>query len=64
MVFKGVHQVPELNQMPGVVVALSHNGWMNKKLTLSWLNHVWGQMNFEKQMLVWDAYKYNMVDSV
>ena len=35
VVFKGVRPIPELNQVPGVVVRLSRNGWMDEALTLN-----------------------------
>ena len=39
VVFKGKRQIPELQKVPGVVVALSSNGWMNEDLTKDWLGH-------------------------
>ena len=63
VVFKGVRVVAELNSVPGVVVALSRNGWMNEKLTIDWVK-VWGTLSFEKRLLVWDAYRCHMMDCV
>ena len=40
VVFKGVRLIAELNSMPGVVAALSKNGWMNEKLTIDWVKRV------------------------
>ena len=55
--------VAELNSVPGIVVALSRNGWKNEKLTIDWMK-VWGTLSFEKRLLVWDAYRCHMMDSV
>jgi len=33
VVFKGVHSIPELNQVQGVVVVMNRNGWMTEELT-------------------------------
>ena len=35
VVFKGKRQIRELQKVPGVVVVLSSNGWMNEDLTLT-----------------------------
>ena len=66
VVFKGVRPIPELNKVSGVVVALSNNGWMNKKLTKDWVLRCWGRLNFgrRRRLLVWDAYKCLIMDSV
>jgi transposase-like protein len=64
VIFKGVRAIPELNQIQGVVVALSRNGWMNEQLTKDWVNRVWGRLAFSRRLLVWDAYKCHMMDSV
>ena len=64
VVFKGVRIVAELNSVPGIVVALSSNGWMNEKLTIDWVKRVWGTLSFEKRLLIWDAYRCHMMDSV
>ena len=45
VVFKGKRQIPELQKVPGVVVALSSNGCMNEDLTKDWLR-CWGILNF------------------
>ena len=58
VVFKGIHPVPELARVPGVVVRLSRNGWMNEALTVEWLDAVWGRLSFRRRLLVWDAYRY------
>ena len=57
VVFKGVRPIPELNQVPGVVVRLSRNGWMDEALTLNWIDSVWGQLSFQRRLLVWDAFR-------
>ena len=64
VVFKGKRQIPELQKAPGVVVALSSIGWMNEDLTKDWLRQCWGTLNFGRQLLVWDAYKSHLTDSV
>ena len=38
IVFKGVHPIPELTKIPGDVVCLSRNGWMNEALTVQWVD--------------------------
>ena len=38
IVFKGVRPIPELTKIPGVVVCLSRNGWMNEGLTVQWVD--------------------------
>ena len=50
-VFKGVRIIPELNRVPGVVVALSQNGWMNEPLTVKWVDSVWGRLSFQRRLL-------------
>ena len=43
----------ELEQMNGVVIVASPNGWMNETLTLDWINRVWGNLVFgQKRFLV------------
>ena len=64
VVFKRVRQIPELNKVSGMIVALSRNGWMNENLTKDWVKHCWGTLNFGKRLLIWDAYKCHMTDSV
>ena len=64
VVLKGARVVAELNRVPGVVVALTRNGWMNEELTKDWVCWVWGQLNFQKRLLVWDAYKCHLMASV
>ena len=63
VLFKGVRSIAELDT-PGVVVALSKNGWMNEALTKDWINRVWGALNFGRRLLVWDAYKCHITASV
>ena len=64
IVFKGVRRDPQLLRFPGVVVEYSKNGWMNEKLTEIWVDKVWGTLSFHRRMLVWDAYKCHLTDSV
>ena len=42
--------------VPGVAVAFSRSGWMNEVLTKEWIDRVWGRLNFQRRLLVWDAY--------
>ena len=37
---------------------------MNEQLTKDWVMHVWGSFSFVKRILVWDAYKCHIVDSL
>ena len=64
VVFKGKRQIPKLQQVPGVVVALSNNGWMNEDLTKDWLRRCCGTLNFRRRLLVWNAYKCHLTDGV
>ena len=66
VVFKGKRQIPELQKVPGVVVALSlsSNGWINEDLTKDWLRGCWGTLNFGRRLLVWDAYKCHLADGI
>ena len=66
VVFKGVRPLPELIRIPGVVVSLSRNGWMNEALTKEWIDRVWvlKSHNSEPDLLVWDAYRCHMMDSI
>lgn len=46
-------------------MALSKNGWMNEGLTKDWcLKRCWGTLNFGRRLLIWDAYKCHIMDSV
>lgn len=58
IIFKGKRQIPELQKVPGVVVALSSNGWMNEDLTKDWLRRCWGTLNLG------DDYLFGMHTSV
>lgn len=57
VVFKGVCTIPELTRYPGIVVMMSRNGWMNEKLTVEYLDKVWGRLSFTRRLLIWDAYR-------
>ena len=52
----------ELASIPGIVVAATQNGWMNKNLTLNWVEKVWTNFSFAKGMLVWDSFKCHVSD--
>jgi len=64
VVFKGVRRDPQLVRFPRVIVEYSKNGWMNEKLTEIWVDKVWGTLQFHRKMLVWDAYKCDLTESV
>uniref|UniRef100_A0A1X7U1B0 DDE-1 domain-containing protein n=1 Tax=Amphimedon queenslandica TaxID=400682 RepID=A0A1X7U1B0_AMPQE len=64
VVFKGVQPIAELNNEPGIIVAYSKNGWMNKVLTKVWVKQGWGTLSFGRRLLVWDAYECHLMDSV
>ena len=64
VVFKGVRPIAELSKIPGVVVAYSKNGWMNEGLTKDWISRAWGLLNFRRRLLVRDAYRCHIMDSV
>ena len=64
VVFKGVRPIAELARESGVVVAYSKNGWMNEALTIDWVKRAWGTLAFSTRLLVWDAYKCHLMDSV
>lgn len=57
VVFKGIREVPAVQKVPGVVVCMSSNGWMNESLTIKWIDSVWGRLTFHNRLLVWDAYR-------
>ena len=54
---KGTRLIKELQQISGVVVRFSANGWMNNSLTADYLRSIIGSLSFGKRLLVWDAYK-------
>ena len=56
---KGTWLVKELEQVPGIVVQFSTNGWMNDVLTIDYLHIIVGTFSFNKRLLVWDAYRYH-----
>ena len=64
VVFKGSRPIPQLNALRGVKTELSRNGWMNEALTKTWLDKVWGRLSFGRRLLVWDAYRCHIMDSV
>ncbi|KAK0155316.1 Pogo transposable element with KRAB domain [Merluccius polli] len=58
VVFKGsVREVKAMQNISGVVVASSKNGWMNEDLTADWLRKVVGKLNFGPRLLAWDSYR-------
>ncbi len=64
VVFKGVRPIAELDKEPGIIVAYSKNGWMNENLTKNWIKRGWGALSFGRRLLVWDAYRCHVMESV
>ena len=64
VVLKGVCLIPKHSRIPGVIVAYSHNGWMNEQLTNDFVMRVLGTLSFHKQLLIWDAYQCHVMDSI
>ena len=56
---KGTRLIKQLQDIPGVIVRFSKNGWMNTELTIDYLHSVVGRLS-----LVWDAYKCHICDAV
>ena len=54
---KGTRLIKTLQQIPGIVVRFSDNGWMNDTLTIDYLHSIIGTFSFNKRLLVWDAYR-------
>jgi len=60
---KGIREVAKLQNLEGVIVRSSINGWMNDGLTSDWLQTVPGRTTTPSRMLVWDSYKCHIRDS-
>ena len=54
---KGTRLMKDLQNIPGVLVTFSSNGWMNDSLTADYLQKIIGRLSFSKRLLLWDAYK-------
>ena len=63
VVFKGVQPVAALMEIQGVVVAFNRSGWMNEALIMDWVTRVWGTLNFQWCILMWDAYRCHLMSS-
>ena len=61
---KGTHLIKALQQVQGVVVHFSLNGWMNDSLTIDYLHSIIGILSFSKCLLVWDAYRCHTSEAV
>lgn len=61
---KGTRLIKKLQDIPGVIVRFSKNGWMNTELTIDYLHSVIGRLSFSKRLLIWDAYKCHICDAV
>ena len=44
-------------------MAASPNGWMNEELTAGWIEKIWTNFSFTKQMLDWDSFKCHIFDA-
>ena len=60
---KGTRLIKDLQQIPGVVVRFSANGWLNDTLTIDYLRTIIGPFSFSKRLLVWDAYRCHTSES-
>ena len=60
---KGIREVKRLQEVPGIVVRSSANGWMNDELTMDWLKSVFTKFSFAHRLLVWDSYKCHTSES-
>ena len=49
---KGTRLMKNLQNVPGVIVRFSKNGWMNDELTIDYLHSVIGQLAFRQRLLV------------
>ena len=54
---KGTRLIKALQNIGGIVVRFSSNGWMNDSLTTDYLRTIIGQLSFNKRLLIWDAYR-------
>ena len=61
---KGTRLMKKLQNVPGVIVRFSKNGWMNDELTIDYLHSVIGQLAFRQRLLVWDAYRCHTSEAV
>ena len=54
--------------MSGVLNSSSHNtspnGWMYTELTPQWVESVMGAFSFERRLLAWDPYEWNIENTV
>ncbi len=58
IVFKGaVRDVKAMQNIPGVIISSSKNGWFNDDLTIEWLQKVVGKFHFGSRLLAWDSYR-------
>ncbi|KAL2087486.1 hypothetical protein ACEWY4_016314 [Coilia grayii] len=65
VVFKGaIKEVEAMQNLNGVVVATSKNGWMNEELTADWLRRVVGKLNFAPRLLAWDSYRWHISEAI
>ena len=64
VVVKSVRLVAELDREPGVIVAYGKNGWMNESLTKDWVKRGRGTLSFGHRLLVWDAYKCHLMQTI
>ena len=61
---KGTRLIKNLQNIPGIIVRFSKNGWMNNELTIDYLCSLIGQLSFSQRLLVWDAYRCHTSEAV
>ena len=61
---KGTRLIKDLQNIPGIVVRFSANGWMNDSLTVDYLHSIIGTLSFSKRLLVWVAYRCHTSQAV
>ena len=64
IVFKGKRAIPGASSIPGVIVKLSDNGWMNEALTIEWITECYGIFWPDQRLLVWDLFKCHTTPKV
>lgn len=67
VVLKRRQPLPDLEKkFPDIEIGYSDNGWMNASLTRTsdYLRRVIGAFSFKRRLLVWDAYRCHIMDSI
>ena len=66
VVFKGKGQakdIKELKKRRDISISSSQNGWANEDIIEEWLNINFGDISFEKRLLIWDAFRGHLSDA-